>query len=177
MSDVVQITLRQGSAAEKWGKALFTPVNDGFQIHLNNQDSLRNVQKAGRSLDSFGLTEVTLTGELWTQELQWAFYQGFCSAKKSGIVHFCGDDSTKMQLEYLARCFSWAKKVTNQSPDDLYPEQLAKSALAFIESVAAKGTVRSEILLDQQLLDAGWNGLHAVGHIARCNGYPTCKGW
>ncbi|HBN88475.1 MAG TPA: aminopeptidase PepB, partial [Rheinheimera sp.] len=42
-------------------------------------------------------------------------------------------------------------------------EQLAKSALAFIESVAAKGTVRSEILLDQQLLDAGWNGLHAVG--------------
>ena len=163
MSDVVQITLQQGGAAEKWGKALFTPVNNGFQIHLKQQDALRSVQKASRSLDNLGLTEVKLTGELWTQELQWAFYQGFCSARKSGTVHFCGDDSTNMQLEYLARCFSWAKKVTNQSPDDLYPEQLAKSALAFIESVAAKGTVRSEILLDQQLLDAGWNGLHAVG--------------
>lgn len=163
MAEVVQITLQQSAAADKWGKALFTPVNDGFQIHLNNRDTLRNVQKAARGLDNLGLTEVKLTGELWTSELQWAFYQGFCTAKKTGSVQFCGDETTQTELAHLTRCFGWAKNVTNQSPDELYPEQLAKSAAAFISSVAASGTVSSEILVDQQLLQANWNGLHAVG--------------
>lgn len=163
MAEVVQIQLQQGNAADKWGKALLTPVAEGFQLHLNTKDALRCVQKAARSLDGFGLTQVQLTGTLWTLELQWAFYQGFCSAKKSGGVLFAGDAATQTQLEQLAQCFSWAKKVTNQGPDELYPEQLAKVAVAFIESVAPAGTVQSQILLDQQLLAAGWHGLHAVG--------------
>ncbi|HEX5792799.1 MAG TPA: aminopeptidase PepB [Rheinheimera sp.] len=163
MAEVVQIQLQQGNAADKWGKALLTPVAEGFQLHLNAKDALRCVQKAARSLDGFGLTQVQLTGTLWTLELQWAFYQGFCSAKKAGGVLFAGDAATQTQLEQLAQCFSWAKKVTNQAPDELYPEQLAKVAVAFIESVAPTGTVQSQILLDQQLLAAGWHGLHAVG--------------
>lgn len=163
MADVVQIQLQTASAASKWGKAALTPTATGFQIHLNGADIQRSVQKAARSLDGLGLTQLQLSGDNWTLELQWAFYQGFCSAKKQTGVQFCGDTATITQLEQLAQCFSWAKRLINQTPDELYPEQLAKQAAAFINSVAAAGTVSSHILLDEQLLAQGWHGLHAVG--------------
>ncbi|MGP9800218.1 aminopeptidase PepB [Rheinheimera sp. NSM] len=163
MADVVQIQLQTASAASKWGKAALTPTVNGFQIHLNGADAQRSVQKAARSLDGLGLTQLQLSGDNWTLELQWAFYQGFCSAKKQTGVQFCGDSTTIAQLEQLAQCFSWAKQLINQTPDELYPEQLAKQAAAFINSVAAAGTVSSHILLDEQLLAQGWHGLHAVG--------------
>ena len=163
MTDVVQITLQVDAAAEKWGKALFTPTSKGFQIHLGDNDTQRKVQKAARSLDSLGLTQVQLSGEQWTLTLQWAFYQGYCSAKKQGGVGFCGDAATIAQLKQLERCFSWAKDLINQTPDQLYPEALAQQAAAFITSVALPGSVSSKILLDDALLSAGWHGLHAVG--------------
>ena len=162
MTDVVQIQLQAETVANKWGKALLTPTENGFQIHFNAQDAQRSVQKAARSLDNLGLAQVQLTGDNWTMELQWAFYQGFCSAKKQGGVLF-NSDAAQTQLEQLAQCFSWAKHLTNQTPDELYPEQLAKQAAAFITDIAPKGTVNSHILLDEQLLEQGWNGLHAVG--------------
>lgn len=162
MTDVVQIELQADAVAGKWGKALLTPTANGFQIHFNTKDAQRSVQKAARSLDNLGLAQVQLTGDNWTLELQWAFYQGFCNAKKQGGVLF-NNDAAKAQLEQLAQCFSWAKRLINQTPDELYPEQLAKQAAAFITEIAAAGTVSSHILLDEQLLEQGWNGLHAVG--------------
>ena len=163
MTNVVQITLQTATADEKWGKALFTPTRDGFQLHLNGNDNLRSIQKAARSLDALGLMQVQLSGALWTQELQWAFYQGFCSAKKVGGVGFCGDTATVTALTQLEHCFSWAKSSINQTPDQLYPQALAQQAAAFISSVAPTGTVSSRILLDQDLVAEGWHGLHAVG--------------
>lgn len=163
MADLIQIQLQLQGAAEKWGKAALTPVADGFQIHVNGKDPLRSVQKAARSLDGLGITQVQLSGDHWTQEQQWAFYQGFCNAKKHAGVQFCGDKETQHSLQQLTQCYSWAKQLTNQTPDELYPEQLAKQAAAFIQQVAPTGTVQSQVLLDQQLVQAGWHGLHAVG--------------
>lgn len=163
MGDVVLIKLASEQAAQKWGKAIFTPVADGYQLHLNAQDLLRSAQKAGRSIEALGLSQVQLHGEDWTEELQWAFYQGFCSAKKTNAVLFCGDSRSQTELTQRAKCFAWAKALINQTPDQLYPEQLALEAAAFIRSVAGEGTVQSEILHDEQLLSAGWHGLHAVG--------------
>ncbi|MBZ9611140.1 aminopeptidase PepB [Rheinheimera maricola] len=163
MADLIQIQLQLQSAAEKWGKVAFTPVADGFQIHVNTQDPTRSVQKAARNLNGLGLYKVQLVGDHWTLALQWAFYQGFCNAKNHDGVLFCGDQATQQHLQQLALCFSWAKQLTNQTPDELYPEQLAKQAAAFIQSVAPEGSVTSQVLLDQQLLQAGWHGLHAVG--------------
>ena len=163
MADMVQIQLQQQGAEGKWGKALVTPVAAGFQIHLNGTAHARLVQKAARSLDGFGLNQVQLAGDGWTMELQWAFYQGFCSAKKHSGVQFCGDSSVTTPLQHMVQCYSWAKQMINQTPDELYPEQLARQAISFIESVAPQGSVSSQILLDEQLLKAGWQGLHAVG--------------
>jgi len=163
MADRIQIQLQLQSAAEKWGKAALTPAADGFQIHLNTKEPLRSVQKAARSLDTLGITAVQLVGDHWTLELQWAFYQGFCNAKKQGGIEFCGDAATQQSLQQLAQCFSWAKQLTNQTPHELYPEQLATQAAAFIKQISPEHTVKYQLLLDQQLPEAGWHGLYAVG--------------
>ena len=163
MTDVIQITLSADAAAEKWGKALLTPSAQGFQLHLSNTDTLRSVQKAARTLDNLGVAQVQLTGQGWTLPLQWAFYQGFTSAKKATGVIFTGDETTVAQLKQLEQCFGWAKQVINQTPDELYPEALAKQAVEFISNLAAPGTVSHQILLDEALLAEGWHGLHAVG--------------
>ena len=163
MTDILQITLQQQPADVQWGKAPFTPAANGFQIHISGKDDARAVQKAARSLDAMGLSQVQLTGEGWTVQLQWAFYQGFCTAKKHSGVSFCGDSATVNQLTQLMQCFSWAKTATNQTPQELYPEALAKQAVAFIEQVSAPGTVSHRIIIGDALLSEGWHGLHAVG--------------
>lgn len=163
MADVIQVTLQFSAPEAKWGKASVIPNTTGFALCVNEKDPLRSVQKAARSLDALGISELALTGDNWTLELQWAFYQGFCNAKRHGGVQFCGDEATQRQLVQLQQCFSFAKQLINQTPDELYPEQLAQQAADFISSIAARGTVQSQILVDQQLVDAGWHGLHAVG--------------
>ena len=163
MADLIHVQLQLHSAAEKWGTAALTPITDGFQVHLNAKQPLRSVQKAARSLDALGITQVQLSGEHWTAELQWAFYQGFCNAQKHTGVQFCGDTATQQHLQQLVQCFSWAKQLTNQTPEQLYPEQLAQQAADFITQLAPAGSVQYQLLVDQQLVQAGWHGLHAVG--------------
>lgn len=163
MTDIIEISLQLDTVEAKWGKALFSPVAKGFQIHLANTEQQRTVQKVARSLESMGLRQVQLVGSGWTLELQWVFYQGFCTAKKLGGVSFTGDDATKQHLEHLAKCFSWAKQIVNDTPENLAPVILAQQAVNFIESIAQKGTVTSQILQGEQLLASGWQGLHAVG--------------
>ena len=103
MADLIHVQLQLQSAADKWGTAALTPITDGFQVHLNAKQPLRSVQKAARSLDALGITQVQLSGEHWTAELQWAFYQGFCNAKKHTGVQFCGDTATQQHLQQLVQ--------------------------------------------------------------------------
>lgn len=164
MTDIIEIRIQREPAAEKWGKkSLLTPTENGFQIHLSGNYELRSIQKAGRTLDGLGILQVQLSGEHWNTELQWAFYQGFCSAKKQGGVAWTGSEADQLLLEQQARCYSWAKKLINQSPEDLSPTTLAEQAVLLIKEVAAADTVQAEIISGEQLLAQGWNGLHAVG--------------
>ena len=163
MADIIEISLQFNAAETKWGKALFSPVASGFQIHVNGSDDQRIVQKVARSIESMGIAQVQLCGEHWTLPLQWAFYQGFGSAKKLSGVLFTGDSNTQQQLQHMASCFNWAKQIINQTPEELAPADLAQQATDYIRSVSAVGTVKSTVLQGQQLLDHGWNGLHAVG--------------
>lgn len=164
MSQAIQLTFTTQAADARWGKnVLLTPTATGYQLHITSSDTLRLVQKAGRHLDSLGLLHVEFVGEGWNVETQWAFYQGFCSAKKLGALNWVGSDSEKLQLSQLHRCFSWAKALINQTPEALSPETLAEQAASFVASVAPVGTVTHQILSGDALLEAGWIGLHAVG--------------
>ena len=95
MSELLQIQLSSVAADPRFGKnPLLTPTADGYQIHQSGNEQLRQIQKAGRSLDGLGVQTAQLAGEGWTLDKQWAFYQGFCSAKKLGGVHWTGDEAT-----------------------------------------------------------------------------------
>ena len=87
MSELLQIQLSSTNADVRFGKnPLLTPTADGYQIHQTGTDVLRQIQKAGRTLDGLGVQTLQLAGEGWTLDKQWAFYQGFCSAKKLAAV-------------------------------------------------------------------------------------------
>jgi len=164
MTQLLQILLTTQAADPRFGKNPgLTPTVDGYQIHQPAQDPLRAIQKAGRSLDGLGVQQVQLTGSEWTLDKQWAFYQGFCSAKKLGGVNWTGTDAQVQQLVQLQQCFAWAKKQINQTPEDLSPETLCAEATAFIEAVAPRGSISARTIAGDELLAEGWIGIHAVG--------------
>lgn len=164
MTQLLQILLTTQAADPRFGKNPgLTPTADGYQIHQPAQDPLRAIQKAGRSLDGLGVQQVQLTGSEWTLDKQWAFYQGFCSAKKLGGVNWTGTDAQVQQLVQLQQCFAWAKKQINQTPEDLSPETLCAEATAFIEAVAPRGSISARTIAGDELLAEGWIGIHAVG--------------
>ncbi len=164
MTLLLQISLASAAADARFGNnPLLTPSAEGYQIHLPTTEPLRAIQKAGRTLDGLGLQQVQLAGSGWTLDKQWAFYQGFCSAKKLGGVSWTGSESDVEQLVQLQQCFAWAKKQTNQTPEDLSPATLAAEAISLIEAVAPRGSVTARTLVGDELLAEGWIGLHAVG--------------
>ena len=164
MTLLLQISLASAAADTRFGNnPLLTPSAEGYQIHLPTTEPLRAIQKAGRTLDGLGLQQVQLAGSGWTLDKQWAFYQGFCSAKKLGGVSWTGSESDVEQLVQLQQCFAWAKKQTNQTPEDLSPATLAAEAISLIEAVAPRGSVTARTMVGDELLAEGWIGLHAVG--------------
>jgi len=168
MAELLQITLTSNAADAKFGRnPTLTPTTDGYQIHvassLNSADALRQIQKAGRSLDGLGLAQVQLSGSNWTLDQQWAFYQGFSSAKKLGGVSWAGDNSQVEQLVQLQQCFAFAKRITNETPEDLSPQTLCLQAIEFIQTVAGKDKVQAQVIAGDELLQAGWVGVHTVG--------------
>ncbi len=168
MAELLQITLTSKAADAKFGRnPTLTPTTDGYQIHvassLNSADALRQIQKAGRTLDGLGLAQVQLSGSNWTLDQQWAFYQGFSSAKKLGGVSWAGDNSQVEQLVQLQQCFAFAKRITNETPEDLSPQTLCLQAIEFIQTVAGKDKVQAQVIAGDELLQAWWVGVHTVG--------------
>lgn len=166
MAELLQVYLTEAAADSRYGKnPTITPTADGYQIHPA-ADLPRQIQKAGRMLDNLGISQLQLAGNGWTLDRQWAFYQGFSSAKKPGGVSWAGDDAMVNQLVQLQQCFSWAKQQINETPDNLYPQKLCEEAAAFISAVAGAGNVSYQVIAGDDLLNAGWVGLHAVGRAS-----------
>lgn len=162
MTALLQISLTSAAAQSRFGKnPLVTPTELGYQIHAS-ADNLRQIQKAGRTLEGLGIAELQLAGE-WPMAAQFAFYQGFCTAKKHTGVHWQGDAATIATLSQWQQVYSWAKQQTNAAPEDLYPEQLCREAVTLISAVAPSGSVSHQVIAGDALLEQGWVGVHAVG--------------
>lgn len=163
MSELLQVSLTDSAAEPRFGKnPTVTPTAQGYQIHPA-ADQLRQIQKAGRTLDGLAVQQVQLSGHGWTLDKQWAFYQGFSSAKKTAGVSWAGDEAVVTQLVQLQQCYSWAKQQINETPDNLYPIKLCQEASSFISAVAGADNVSAQVISGDALLAAGWVGLHAVG--------------
>jgi PepB aminopeptidase len=164
MSEKFVVQLSEQPAPSHWGENASLSFNEGgATVHLSEQETLKNVQKAGRAIANQGLKNVVLAGDAWCTESQWAFYQGFVSPKTLNGVKFVDNAQTDIkELNDLKASATWAREMVNGTADDIYPESLAEKAAEFIQSLAPEH-VSYQIIKGDALLEQQWIGIHAVG--------------
>lgn len=165
MTDIIQVALSTSPADKKWGdNSTLSHTPNGFQVHveqLDERSSLPLIQTSARKIQGMGVNHVAFDGN-WSVEQQWAFYQGFITAKGGQIVEWTGD---KTELEHRKISYDWTREMTNLPPQDMYPLALANSAIDFLKGIAAE-QITAEVTIGEDLLEAGWVGIHSVGRAS-----------
>ncbi|WP_305373416.1 aminopeptidase PepB [Photobacterium leiognathi] len=164
MSTIMAVSLSQQAADAQWGNnALVSFGPEGAVVHLTENDTLGNLQRAARKLDAQGIKQVALSGEGWDLENVWAFIQGHRNSKPGNTVTWPAlSDSDEAELTARLKATEWVREIINQPADVVRPSQLAARAGEFIKSLAPEH-VTYKIIKGNDLLDEGWNGIHAVG--------------
>ncbi|MGS0825018.1 aminopeptidase PepB [Shewanella sp. 0m-8] len=162
MIDLMKVTLTHEAAAAHWGRADVTFQGDVACIHLIEGDALLHVQQAARKLELQGVTQVALTGALWTLDLQWAFAQGFATAMTTPVIHWTGDDATQALLTSRLESATFARQLINETPENLSPVVLATQAAKWLSTIGGD-KVSYRIIEGEELLEKKWIGIHAVG--------------
>ncbi|WP_096739156.1 aminopeptidase PepB [Pseudoalteromonas atlantica] len=164
MSEKFVVQLSEQAAPSHWGENSALSFNEqGATVHLSEQETLKNVQKAARTIASQGVKQVELAGDTWCTESQWAFYQGFVTPKSLHGVEFVDNAQSDLnELAHLKASATWAREMVNGTADDIYPESLAEKAAEFIQSLAPEH-VSYQIIKGDALLEQQWIGIHAVG--------------
>ncbi len=164
MNHTHPITLSHQPADEAWTKhTLYTQNADAIVIHTPDEvDRLHRIQKAGRQLASSGLAQPELAGDLWGLEEQWAFAQGFYSAKNREAPVWNGSDSEQInELQHRFIAADWVRNIMNATPEDLAPETLLSEAARFLTS--ASDDISYEYIVGDELLKQGYVGTFHVG--------------
>lgn len=157
----VQLSAQAHNGA--WGEgALFSYQPESVLLHFVGDYPLRRIQQAARQLQSQGVTEVTLSGEGWSYERQWAFYCGFVSPKAETQVHWASIDEDEVELlNARRRSAEWLRRVVNTPAEDMFPEALANEAERFLK--ATSDHISAKRWVGEELLTQGWAGLYTVG--------------
>ena len=162
MSEQLSINLSSSQPPEEWGSnCLFTIHANQITIYIPD-DELVRLQKAGRQLCQTGITAPKLSGVLWTLEYQWAFAQGFYSAKQRQAPVWEDSDAevvTELQDRFIAA--DWVRTQMNASPEALSPEKLVRAAAHFIHS--ATTDISYEYIVGDELVNQGYEGTYQVG--------------
>ena len=126
-------------------------------VHVCNDaaERLRKIQMAARKLAGLSAADAELMGS-WDEAAQWAFFQGYASAKKPDAVVLTP------ALAARKRCALWLKQVTNATPEDLSPQVLAEASLQFLREFGGV-SISASLLAGDALAAAGYVGLHGVG--------------
>lgn len=160
--DIMTVMLTNEAPAAHWGKADVTYQGAQSLIHLSGSDELRQVQMAARKIRNQGVNAVQLAGDLWNVHSQWAFAQGFATAKAGYQVLWCGSEPDKATLTQRAEAAQFARKLINDTPEDLSPVGLATQAAAWLKDIGGD-KISFNIVEGQELLEKKWVGIHAVG--------------
>ncbi|KNC69134.1 aminopeptidase PepB [Pseudoalteromonas ardens] len=164
MADKFIVRLTDQAPAAHWGgNATLSYDQEGALVHLSEHETLKTIQKAGRSVAQQGILAVELQGDAWCTESQWAFYQGFVSPKQLDGVTFCDNAQSDLsELQALKTAATWTRQMINGTAEDIYPESLAGKAAEFIQSLAPEH-VSYQIIKGNALLEHQWIGIHEVG--------------
>jgi PepB aminopeptidase len=161
------VSLSFASASSAWGKGALLSFSEGLAtIHLNKEKSLfRQVQAAARKLDGMALEHIQLQGEIWDNELRWAFSQGFYNAKNGANIDFTRIDEKQLQaLTSQKSIVEWVRETINLGPELLSPEILCEKAVTLIKNVAPEGVkLNYKIISGDQLLAQEMHGIYQVG--------------
>ncbi|HHO0936637.1 TPA: aminopeptidase PepB [Aeromonas hydrophila] len=159
----MNIWLSREFAAPEWGEgALLSHRADGMVIHLVTASPLLDIQQAARRLCSQGIQQVVLAGH-WEREQQWAFAQGLQTPKVEVELQWAtSSEEDREELEARWLCGRWVREMTNATPEQLGPLELAVEAAAFITELAPD-RISHRILKGEALQQAGWVGLYQVG--------------
>ncbi|MDN3653472.1 aminopeptidase PepB [Thalassotalea ponticola] len=142
----------------------FSVHQDDIHIHITGgaADNLRSIQEAARKIESLGVASAKLVGDLWCEQSQWAFAQGFTKVGKLEAVEFTGSDAQVKYLTDKLSCYAWGRNLINQTPSDIVPESLCDSAASFLKTVAGDA-ISIEMIVGEQLAEQGWTGIYNVG--------------
>ncbi|MGQ4277047.1 aminopeptidase PepB [Pseudidiomarina sp. E22-M8] len=145
-----------------WKKSAAVIMGDqGATIYVSDDEAenLRKIQKAGRQLDSLGVTQVQLQGSDWDFERQWAFANGYTDTRSTNAIQWANDSETLGSMRELV---NWSRELTNLPPADIYPASLAKRVSEKLQAIAPDH-VSTRVISGDELLDEGWIGIHTVG--------------
>jgi len=163
MTDLIQISLSNEPAEAKWGEGnALSATTNGYQIHITYSEAFDVIQSTARKIQGLGINAVSLDGD-WSTEQQWAFYQGFVTAKNQQTIEWAEGD--KDELDARKHTFDWTREMTNLPPQDIYPLALANNAVDFLSELAPEH-VSHEIIMGEDLLESGWIGVHSVGRAS-----------
>ncbi|TLX47861.1 aminopeptidase PepB [Pseudoalteromonas phenolica] len=164
MSDKFIVRISEQAPTAPWSAdALLSFDQLGAIVHLQQNETLKLVQKAARSLSQQGVKQAVLQGDAWCTESQWAFYQGFVTAKQLDGVEFVDNEQSDLaELTALKNAATWTRQMINGTAEDVYPESLASKAAEFIQSLAPEH-VSYNIIKGNALLEQQWIGIHEVG--------------
>ena len=159
----MNVWLSREFAAPEWGEgALLSHRADGMVIHLVTASPLLDIQQAARRLCGQGIQKVALCGH-WEREQQWAFAQGLQTPKAEVELQWAtSSEEDREELEARWLCGRWVREMTNATPEQLGPLELAVEAAAFITELAPD-RISHRILKGEALQQAGWVGLYQVG--------------
>ncbi|RXJ73134.1 aminopeptidase PepB [Veronia nyctiphanis] len=166
MTEKMSVSLSTEPAAAHWGaNAILSFSGKGATIHVDESNALNIIQQAARKLDSQGIKHVALSGKSWDLESAWSFYQGYRNTKGGVTVE---QPKLKVadtkELEDRIRTIDWVRDIINETAEEVGPQQLASRAAEFVKSLAAQPEkVTYKIVSGNDLLEQGWNGVHAVG--------------
>lgn len=179
MSSAVQVRLttdklpsaykaQGGSFFDDKGLAIVVAGNVTGNVTDNGDEStlLRTIQQAGRKLDLAGVSVIEAVGPGWTLERQWALGLGFSDAKKRNEIRWCSDDLGVLeQLQAMYDIAAWSRELVNLPPQEIYPESLCTRVIDKLKQVGGEA-ISYRLLRDEELLNEGWAGLHAVGRAS-----------
>jgi len=165
MTQPVSIYLTYQTQASNWQQDKLVQVcDDDIYIYLDKAKpfSLRFIQKAGRQIEQLGIKQVKLSGENWQQDSQWAFALGFTCVGKLTNIEFTGSDLAINALNDKLAVYAWARDITNHTPSQLPPLQLAQAAINYL-SAQAPAYVSTKLITGDELEKQGWVGTYNVG--------------
>ena len=163
MPQVMPVTLTDRPADARWGDgAVISSAGDGLQVHMGTAFDGRRVRRAARQIARLGIRMVALEGP-WDLEAQWAFSEGFGSARMDREVRWADlEDADRAELEHRLRVYRWQRQVVHATPEHLSPEALAHAAAAFLRELAP-GVIHHEVISGEALREAGHVGTWNVG--------------